>query len=417
MHRFTCTLASDKYMGWKAFRLSNGIVELFIVPELGGRIIQLRLGPHDFFYVNPHHRGIVYGPKENDFTSGWKNYGGSKVWPAPQGWENDEQWPGPPDPILDGGSYTWRAVDENPKTAAVYLQSLPDEYTGLTFAREIRLFQNQSTVQILHKMRNTSARPVRWAIWQVTQLAAASALVVYAPAQRYRQMFGDKIFHQVKHDHKLGLWSLEYANQVAKFAVEAEHGWLVALRPEERVALVEEFCLFPDRPYPDGAQLEFWVNGAGTFTIHGDRYNTKDDPNGCDPYLETEILSPLVDLDPGQEYSFPVTWHCTAVPRQEVTNVSSCALILEPLTINPGDGQHRVTGEFGLFQAGSVELVIVHRSGKPLETILLGNYTPLEPCRVVQMVKHQNGLGRVSLRLRNPEGILMGTIDESFLPL
>jgi hypothetical protein len=29
-----------------------------------------------------------------------------KMWPAPQGWDNQQQWPGPPDPVLDGGPYT-----------------------------------------------------------------------------------------------------------------------------------------------------------------------------------------------------------------------------------------------------------------------------------------------------------------------
>ncbi len=93
MRAFPCVLTHDEYNGWKALRLANGIVELFIVPALGGRIVQLRLGPHEFFYVNPRHRGRVYGPEENCHRAGWKNYGGSKVWPAPQGWESDEQWP------------------------------------------------------------------------------------------------------------------------------------------------------------------------------------------------------------------------------------------------------------------------------------------------------------------------------------
>ena len=35
----------------------------------------------------------------------WKNYGGAKTWPAPQGWDGAGQWPGPPDPVLDSGRY------------------------------------------------------------------------------------------------------------------------------------------------------------------------------------------------------------------------------------------------------------------------------------------------------------------------
>lgn len=31
----------------------------------------------------------------------WTNVGGSKTRPAPQGWDGDDQLPGPPDPVLD----------------------------------------------------------------------------------------------------------------------------------------------------------------------------------------------------------------------------------------------------------------------------------------------------------------------------
>ena len=98
-----CRVAKENYLGWTVVRLANGILELLVVPEIGGRVIQLRVGGLDLLYVNPRHAGRVYRPEENNFNAGWKNYGGSKVWPAPQGWSSDAEWPGPPDPVLDGG--------------------------------------------------------------------------------------------------------------------------------------------------------------------------------------------------------------------------------------------------------------------------------------------------------------------------
>lgn len=407
-----CTLTQEEYEGWKAIRLSNGIIELFIVPEIGGRIIQLRLGSRNFFYVNSRHQGRIYGPDENCFTAGWKNYGGSKVWPAPQGWETDGQWPGPPDSVLDGGPYSWRVEENTPERAAISLESQPDEYTGLTFSREIRLSKGSSTVHILHKMRNSSSRAVRWAIWQVTQHAADRPLRILAPAHRYRQMFGDTTYDHVEVNSAGGLWKLEYANQVAKFAVEVEQGWLVALKPEDKTAMVEGFELFPGSIYPDGAPVEIWVDGAGTFTVHGDQVSMEEDSGGCDPHIETEILSPLVKLDPGQEFNFSVTWYCTAIPSPTVRRVNSCALISEPLTVKAASQRLQVASAFGIFHAGSVELVSLHRNGKLMDTVPLGKFTPLEPCHVDKTISCQNGLGRLSLRLRDSAGRLMGTIDE-----
>jgi len=159
-----CTVTKENYRGWRAIRLANGILELFVVPEIGGRVIQLRVGDLDLFYVNHRHEGRVYRPEENDLDSGWKNYGGSKVWPAPQGWASDAEWPGPPDPVLDGGVYSCEIVQERGETAAVRLESSPDQYTGLTFVRVIRIFRDAARVEVRHTMRNTSTRRVRWAV-------------------------------------------------------------------------------------------------------------------------------------------------------------------------------------------------------------------------------------------------------------
>ena len=41
---------------------------------------------------------------DGDDSFNWKNYGGAKTWPAPQGWDGEGQWPGPPDPVLDSGT-------------------------------------------------------------------------------------------------------------------------------------------------------------------------------------------------------------------------------------------------------------------------------------------------------------------------
>src|SRR6266571_3227189 len=71
MRAFPCTLTRCDYRGWQAVHLSNGIVELDIIPQLGGRVMQYRLGSHELFYVNPRHCGRVYSPTENCFEMGW----------------------------------------------------------------------------------------------------------------------------------------------------------------------------------------------------------------------------------------------------------------------------------------------------------------------------------------------------------
>ena len=51
-----CTVKSTNYLGWKAEELANPWVTLEIVPQIGGRLIQVTFGGHDFLYVNPTRR-------------------------------------------------------------------------------------------------------------------------------------------------------------------------------------------------------------------------------------------------------------------------------------------------------------------------------------------------------------------------
>lgn len=44
---------TSSYKGWNSLRLANNLVELQVVPEIGGRVIQYRLGDKEFMWVNP----------------------------------------------------------------------------------------------------------------------------------------------------------------------------------------------------------------------------------------------------------------------------------------------------------------------------------------------------------------------------
>lgn len=46
-HLQDCKLDETTYNGWSVYRLSNGLVNLYLVPQLGGRAIQIELGDVD----------------------------------------------------------------------------------------------------------------------------------------------------------------------------------------------------------------------------------------------------------------------------------------------------------------------------------------------------------------------------------
>jgi hypothetical protein len=410
-----CALRKVKFEGWPAHELANGLVQVFVVPKIGGRIIQMRLGEQPFLYINPRLRGQVFPPEQNGPDSGWKNYGGSKVWPAPQGWSSDEEWPGPPDLILDGSSFTCCIAEKTPASSAIILTSPHDEYTGLTLSREIRILRGSAEVQISHKMKNTSQRPVRWSIWQVTQHDAHPDLAVFLPAITFHKMYGDQEYPGLTIDSQRKLLRLQFADVVAKFGMIPEAGWLATFDSRRRTVFAETFQLFPGLPYPDDAAAEFWINGHGTCTIHGDRFDSKDDPE-CDPFVETEILSPMAELQPGQDYSFVIRWHCARVEANEIVRVNHCAALATRLKVARQGEELRVAGSFGIFHTGHLELVSLLRSGKVHAVQPWRAVSPLEPCVVNGTIADAHDLARVSLRLRNPHGALLGTVDQAEIP-
>jgi len=417
-------------MGWEALKLSNEIITLYIVPSIGGRVIQLELGDHAYFAIFPKWKGKVVPPAESQFGSSWKNYGGDKIWPAPQGWQGDDQWPGPPDSVFDAGPYTAEIVTATPEEVAVKLTSGPDKYTGLQMGRTIRMFRGSSRVAVESFMQNVSKRPVRWSIWEVTQLTTASAedpkeyekdFWTYCPVNP-RSMFPagfNYMFGLVNHpafslDETGRFFRVNYRYQVGKVGLDSSGGWLAAVNRAQRYAFFETFKYVPGAPYPDNASVEFWLHGPGDFINNQEVVSMSADPEETPYLMETEILSPLVTLAPGEEYHFNLSWYVgrTGGPIVDVTPVGA---VHEPLQVTGQDTERILTGRFALFYEGEVTAASYSAAGAPLATVVLGDANPLEEFVLNQKVGLPADAYRVSLRVRDKEGENRGVLAEKIL--
>src|SRR2546423_4811471 len=52
-----CQMRSTIFEGWKAEELSNDWTRLTILPQLGGRLMQVEFGGHRYLFVNPKYKG------------------------------------------------------------------------------------------------------------------------------------------------------------------------------------------------------------------------------------------------------------------------------------------------------------------------------------------------------------------------
>jgi hypothetical protein len=388
-----CEVRKADFRGWSACYLENEFVTLVVVPDIGGRIMGYDLGPYPFLFVDPDLSGKLFTPEENmgdGSLVAWKNYGGDKTWPAPQGWDTDQQWPGPPDPVLDSGRYTLAALKSDDTRALVRMVSPPDPRTGVQITRQFSLRPGSSRVQVDLSFRNIKDQPIRWSIWDVVQLRAERLLpdgswafdpsctvtTPLNPKSRFPKgfnvMFGDENNPQWQADKEKMLFNAPYLWEIGKVGIDSPAGWIAFSNGNEGYAFAERFDYVPDGDYPDdGATVECWTTGAGV--VAGLNYTD----SGI--YLmETEVLSPLQTIQPGQAIGFSIEWGSCRCPGP-IVDVSAAGCTAKTLEATWANNYVQLAGQFGVFDAGQLLLVWKDSGGVILNRQRLIPVDPLAP--------------------------------------
>ncbi len=313
------------YKGWECVLMKNATAEVYIAPQIAGRIIQYRVDGKDWLWVNDDLAGKVYPPEENDNMEVWKNYGGDKVWPAPQGWDDRSQWPGPGDPVITA-PYEYEILSGKGKEVKLkLLGSDKGGYAGVRFIRELVLKDGSNRLDSRITMKNVSNREVSWGIWTVTQMdfsdqgeqkgdhdwneEAYVALPMNKKSrwpEKYKVMFGLASSFNWQPDYDKSLLVVKFMNFVGKIVMDISDGWAAMADPQKGYTFVQRFDYDADAVYPDGGNYEVWVNGKGEFVHkHKRRYN-KDNPEAR--YIEMEAMGPRVTLSPGEETVMETSW-------------------------------------------------------------------------------------------------------------
>ena len=287
------TVQRVTYHGWTdALRLSNGIVEAIVVPQIG-RVMRFQLAGQP--QTNPLYETTEWAGKtgaDADLST-WANFGGDKAWPEPQ-----SAWPGlishdwPPDKAFDGDPF--------------YAQMLPNGVTltspsSVPFAARIvrsitlhpgepRLYFTQSLIKDPH-----APAPLPLGVWTITQVRADSTVEIPAtPASGQTAPFQSlmdpaappfysltggvlHITHDPDKPHKISAWP---------------RPGVISLRYGPSLVFSEHF---PAPPV-------------------GSSYAPKDQPAevysgpGRPGYFELEVLSPLAPLKAGESAALFVYW-------------------------------------------------------------------------------------------------------------
>ncbi|GGV87679.1 hypothetical protein GCM10010294_69840 [Streptomyces griseoloalbus] len=388
--------------GHEVVEVDNGLIRLVLAPALGGRILSAVRDGREFLHRDPallddalNVRDLrAVGPHDGPMSA-WRNWGGDKTWPAPQGWSGPGEWAGPPDPVLDSGAYAC-AVDvaDDGSRADITLTSGDDPRTGLRLTRRITLAAGRCDFALRLTARNVSAKNVRWALWNVTQLpgrpvrrpgdgvwlgtagsGAPDTVDLVAGTGRPRVERHGDVLHVPAQD------------VVGKVGFPDAAGWIAHVGPAG--TWTYRFPVDPTAAYPDGgSRVEVWMEHplpAPLVHLGGLRPSHR--------VVECEALGPCRELAPGESARLDGTM--SLGPRLgAVTSVGRHAWWSAPLAFAEGT----VTGMCVPSGSGDASLLLLDAAGRVLWRRELGVCAAGVPLALDAAVPAASGTVRLEVR-------------------
>jgi hypothetical protein len=284
------TVHATNYHGWQeALVISNGNVEAIVVPEIG-RVMQLRFAGDDsgVFWEN---RGLD-GQQPNPQSADWRNFGGDKVWPAPQAdWPRVTGRSWPPPQAFDSMSVT-----ASVQRGGVLLTSPVDPKYGIRSVRRIQADPILPVLQITTSFEKHHPGTIptnRVSIWTVTQLKDPERMFVPVPQTsiypRGYDLQSSSLPAGFLNTNNLISFT---RNKATSHKIGSDAGTLLWVGPSASLRIdAPRMPGIPRSGYPDnGSSAEIYTNP---------------DP---DAYVELEMLGPLENLAVGQQISHTVTY-------------------------------------------------------------------------------------------------------------
>ncbi|HKW17603.1 MAG TPA: hypothetical protein VJO35_08865 [Terriglobales bacterium] len=419
-----CRIESINYKGWQAQQISNRWVQLVIVPQNGGRLIQVAFAGHEYLFNNPELVGKYFPP-----TNGkWFNYGGDKLWLLPEGNDDEQHWVGNSD-LVDDGPFTLRKVSEG-NECQVELTSPADPQTGIQFTRTIHLDPDSPRIRFHAVMKNISGHTVNWSMQSVSQYNTADSsspagfnrnFWTFTPANpassylnRYHVRYGpaQNSAVGVRDD---GFFNVHYVHMAAELWIDSTDGWLAVIDGNSKYAMVERFEYDATKQYPGKASVIFWTNGPSMELNRDGVPSMPADPDASPTYLEAELNSPMCKLRAGESCTFETEWFPTRA-GDEFHGVTDAGILLRPLQATHANGNVKLSGKFGVFFAGHLVARFYDEHGSFLGLVPVADVSPTDAVSLEKEVVPPGRAVRVSLHLLDENGVDRGSLNEVQIP-
>src|ERR1700688_302047 len=424
-----CKIQSITYRAWPAEQLSNQWLTLTIVPQLGGRVMQVTFAGHPYLFVNPRLTGKHFPPLSPADKPTWYNYGGDKIWPMTEGSRDDQHWPGPISDALDDGDYAFRILSQD-SNCSVGLEGPPEPKTGLQYTRDIHIDSDSPQISFHAVMKNISIQDIRWAMQSVTQYDTADpqnrkdfnrdfwAFTPVHPQSAYldgfhvRSGLADDPSFAVKNQ----LFTLHWLYLQNEVWLDSPAGWLAVVDAHTGFSMVERFTFQKNAEYPGKATVIFYKNGPSLeMNKDGMPFINASSPEDRLHYIEVEINSPIVNLKPSETYAFETRWFPTRTER-EFSTVRDAGIIEAELRASRKPQSIVLTGKFGVFVPCNLVALFYDRNNSPTRNISLQAGDPAKVVDLHQEIAIIKSDARISVHVIDEKGIDRGALGEASIP-
>jgi hypothetical protein len=361
--------SQDTFFGWNSLTLENRFARINVVPDLGGKIMGYELRGEQILWHDSKKEGYIEKDQGYGYGQKFFNPGGAKVWPAPQGWSGKNEWPGPPDNVLDGSPYEGKKENE-----VITVTSPRDDgegRTGLQFKHTYSLTPSSSLVNLDISMTNVVNRPVTWSLWHIATVPVDRKFTVYVPVNKgdWHVIFGDKNNPQWLNVEN-GLFRARYDKLVGKVGMKVREGWGAWNDEENGLIYVLFFPIKKGSQYPDGgSNFEIWTSGKGTIKVGNNDITSEYSPETAN--MELEVMGPLTRLNPGDSSHLNITW--AACKASTVKRIIPAGVVAEDIAVQDGI----ITAKFGVFYGGNLQVVYLDKNKKQIGIKNLNEVSPL----------------------------------------
>lgn len=269
------------YRGWEnCIRLSNGIIELLVTTDVGPRIIRFGFVGADNEFAEYEEWWGKTGGEE------WRNYGGHRLWHAPEHQPRTYAPDNDPVAVEDHGAFVR------------FIQPV-EASSGIQKEMDITLAPDTARVKIVHRLRNTTLWDLTLAPWALSVMAPGGTAIIPLPPRGSHE--GNllpagtlALWPYTDLADPRWTWGTAYvllrqdpqATTPQKIGTMAHKGWIAYARNGHLFVTI--VASQPGLPYPDlGSAVESFTNAR---------------------MLEIETLGPLAVLAAGAAVEHVVEW-------------------------------------------------------------------------------------------------------------